>query len=54
MPSWKGWVQRPSGPIKSGGSASTFRREYLGSGRECLVRANINNRSKSLHDKLLV
>ncbi len=29
MPSWKAWMQRPSGLIKAGGSASAFKKEYL-------------------------
>jgi hypothetical protein len=31
-----------------GGIASAFIREYLNSGRECFVGANIHNQSKSL------
>jgi hypothetical protein len=29
MPSWKAWVQRPSGLIKMEGSASAFNSSYL-------------------------
>ncbi len=36
-----GWVQRPSGLIKVGESASTFRGGYLGLARECFMGANI-------------
>ncbi len=41
MPCWNAWVQRPSGLIKTEGSASAFSRE----GREVGVESNIDNQS---------
>ncbi len=50
MPCWMAWVNRPSCLIKSGGSASAFRGDYLYYGRECFIFTNINNHSKLLFD----
>jgi hypothetical protein len=43
MPSWKAWVQRPSGLNKVEGSASIFKGCYIVKGKECGIEANINN-----------
>ncbi len=45
-------MQRPSGLIKVERSAGTFRRCYLGKGRECFVEVNIDKPSKLLSDKI--
>ncbi len=37
------WMLRPSGLIKVDGSASTFRGNDTGLGRECFMEANVNN-----------
>jgi hypothetical protein len=44
------WMKRPTGLIKSWREHERFRIEYHGSGRECFVGANINNRSKLIND----
>jgi hypothetical protein len=46
------WVQRPSGPIKEAGCASTFWGSYLGLGRECFIEAIIDDQSKSFLTKM--
>ncbi len=46
MPSWKVWVQRPSGLIKMKGSSSTFNECYLGKGREVGIEGNFDNWSQ--------
>jgi hypothetical protein len=43
-------MRRPSGLIKSGGSAITFYGNYLDWGKECFIGVNINNWSKLLCD----
>ncbi len=43
-------VQRPSGLIKSEGSASALKGSYLDLGREYFMKVNIDNWSKLLSD----
>ncbi len=50
MQSWKAWMQRPSGLIKSERKCKHFSKEYLDYNREFFVRDNINNQSESLKD----
>ena len=37
MPNWLVWVEKPSGLIKVGGTASTFMGSNLGLGREYFI-----------------
>ncbi len=46
MPTWKAWVQRPSGLIKTEESASAFNESYLEKGGEVGIEANIDNQSQ--------
>jgi hypothetical protein len=39
------WVQRPIGPIKVEGSASSFKGSYHEKGRECGIEVNIYNQT---------
>jgi hypothetical protein len=46
MPSWMAWVQIPSGQIKGVGKHKHFQ------GRECFMKVNIANQSKSSQIKV--
>ncbi len=48
MPCWVSWVQEPSGLIKMREEVQPLKVES--GSKECLVRANICNKSESLQD----